>query len=230
MPARFMRGTPLALTEIEMQLIPGFSPRSTAVLRSRYKYTGTDCDCRFCTQTTEKKNCCGSAGCICLPELIAAGCVSYEELLRLFLSEIQLQTFASRIEKLLKESEANPMFFRNAEHRKRFQSLRRSALFPLINLSEAYAAAVFLLTSDDFLWKQSKDFINQSCIRFKDIRIHGVDLDGYAIFHIARDLYHGTDHIAISELSDPELINDKLLRLIINAFLIRRHGIAAVPT
>lgn len=228
MPARFMRGTPLALTEIEMQLIPGFSPRSTGVLRSRYKYTGTDCDCRFCTQTTEKKKCCGSIGCICLPERIAAGFVSYGELLRLFLSEIQLRTFASRIEKLLKESEANPMFFRNTEHRRIFQSLRKSGLFPLLNLSEAYAAAVFLLTSDTFLWKQSKDFINQSSIRFKDIRIHGVDLDGYAIFHTARDLYHGTDHIAISELRDPELINDKLLRLIINAFLIRRHGIAAI--
>lgn len=230
-----MRGTPLALTEIEMQLTPGFSLRSTGVLRSRYKYTGTDCDCRFCAQTTEKKNCCGFATCICLPERIAAGCVSYGELLRLFLSEIQLRTFASRIEKLLKESEANPMFFRNAEHRRRFQNLRRSGLFPLLNLSEAYAAAVFLLTSDTFLWKQSKDFIDQSGIRFKDIRIHGVDLDGYAIFHTAKDLYHSTDHIAVSELSDSELsdselINDKLLRLIINAFLIRRHGIAAVPT
>ncbi|HEX2938275.1 MAG TPA: hypothetical protein VHO66_05080 [Ruminiclostridium sp.] len=230
MPARFMRGTPLALTEIEMQLIPGFSPGSNGVMRSRYKYTGTDCDCRFCTQTTEKKNCCGSAGCICLPERIAVGCVSYGELLRLLLSEIQLRTFASRIEKLLKESEANPMFFRNAEHCRRFQSLRKSGSFPLLNLSKAYAAAVFLLTSDAFLWKQSKDFINQSSIHFKDIHIHGVDLDGYAIFHTARDLYHGTDHIAVSELSDPELINDKLLRLIINAFLIRRHGIAAIPT
>ncbi len=229
MPARFMRGTPLALTEIEMQLIPGFSPRSNGVMRSRYKYTGTDCDCRFCTQTTEKKKCCGSTGCVCLPERIMAGCVPYEELLRLFIKEIQLRTFATRIEKLLKESEANPTFFRNAEHCRRFQNLRKSGLFPFLNLSEAYAAAVFLLTSDAFLWKQSKDFINQSSIHFKDIRIHGVNLDGYAIFHTARDLYYGTDYIAISELSDPELINDKLLRLIINAFLIRRHGMVAIP-
>lgn len=121
------------------------------------------------------------------------------------------------------------MLFRNAEHCRRFQGLRRSGLFPLLNLSEAYAAAVFLLTSDTFLWKQSKNYIDQSSIHFKDIRIHGVDLDGYAIFHTAKDLYHGTDHIAISELSDPELINDRLLRLIINAFLVRRHGIVAIP-
>lgn len=108
------------------------------------------------------------------------------------------------------------MFFRNTEHCRRFQSLRRSGLFPLLNLSETYTAAVFLLTSDAFLWKQSKDFINQNSIYFKDICIHGVDLDCYAIFHAARDLYHGTNHIVILELSDPELINDRLLRPIIN--------------
>lgn len=154
--------------------------------------------------------------------------IPYKELLRLFIKEIQLHTFAARIEKLFRESEANPMFFRNAEHRRRFQSVQKSGLFPLLSLSEAYATAVFLLTSDAFLWKQSKDCIDQSSIRFKDIRIHGVDLNGYAIFHTAKDLYQGTDHIALSELSDPELINDKLLRLIINAFLIRRHGITVI--
>ena len=154
--------------------------------------------------------------------------IPYKKLLRLFIKEIQLRTFAARIEKLFRESEANPMFFRNAEHRRRFQSVQKSGLFPLLSLSEAYATAVFLLTSDAFLWKQSKDCIDQSSIRFKDIRIHGVDLDGYAIFHTAKDLYQGTDHIALSELSDPELINDKLLRLIINAFLIRRHGITVI--
>jgi len=136
MPARFMRGMPFALTEIEMQLIPGFSLRSTGVLRRCYKYTGTDCDFRFCTQTTENKQCCGFGGCICPPERIAAGCVSYGELLQLFLSQIQLRTFASRIEKLLRKSDANPMFCRNTEHRRRFQSLQRSGLLPLLTLSD----------------------------------------------------------------------------------------------
>ncbi|MPM73818.1 hypothetical protein SDC9_120803 [bioreactor metagenome] len=52
-----------------------------------------------------------------------------------------------------------------------------------------------------------------------------MDLDGYAIFHMAKELYSGKSHITVSELSDPELINDKLLRLIVNAFLVRRYGI-----
>lgn len=184
-----MRGTPLALTEIEMQLIPGFFPRSNGVMRSRYKYTCTDCDCRFCTQTTEKKKCCDFADCICLPERIAAGCVSYGELLPLFLSEIQLRTFALRIEKLLKDSKANPMFFRNAEHHRRFQSMRKSGLFPLLNLSKAYASAVFLLTSDAFLWKQSKDFINQSSIHSGwAVDAQGINTASWGLFLTPADM------------------------------------------
>ncbi|MDD4406395.1 MAG: hypothetical protein PHO36_16730, partial [Parabacteroides sp.] len=67
---------------------------------------------------------------------VYAPSLPYEELLRLFIKEVQLRTFAVRIEKLLKESEVNPMFFRNMEHRRRFQSVQKSGLFPMINLSE----------------------------------------------------------------------------------------------
>lgn len=61
-------------------------------------------------------------------------------------------------------------------------------------------------------------------IRFKAIGIHGVDLGGYVLFHTARDLYQGTKHISLSELTDPELVSDETFRLLIAAFLIRRYG------
>lgn len=68
---------------------------------------------------------------------VSAPSIPYEELLRLFIKESQLRTFAARIEKLLKESEANPMFFRDVEHRRRFQSVQNSGLLPLLSTSEA---------------------------------------------------------------------------------------------
>lgn len=67
--------------------------------------------------------------------------------------------------------------------------------------------------------------VDSQLIHFEAIRIHGVDLDGYVIFHMAKELYSGKEHITISELSDPELINDKLLRPIVNSFLVRLYGI-----
>lgn len=52
-------------------------------------------------------------------------------------------------------------------------------------------------------------------IDFSAIRIHGVDLDSYVLFHTAKDLYTGTKHISLSELTDPELVSDSAFRLLI---------------
>nr|WP_319489912.1 hypothetical protein [uncultured Caproiciproducens sp.] len=189
-----MRDTPLATIEIEMQLIPGFTPRAYGTFRGQQRYVNPN------------------------P-------IQYEELLRLFLKEIELQAFALRVQRII---EVNQMLFRNAEHKKRFQSICKSGLFPKLEESYGYAAAIFLLSADAFVWSKTKSCVDSQLIHFEAIRIHGVDLDGYAIFHMAKELYSGKEHITVSELSDPELINDKLLRLIVNAFLVRRYGINVI--
>ena len=67
--------------------------------------------------------------------------------------------------------------------------------------------------------------VDSDIIRFQKIRIHGVDLDGYVLFHTARDLYEGTCRISLSELVDPELVSEDAFRLVLSAFLIRRYGV-----
>ncbi len=188
MITRFMRDTPLAAIEIEMQLIPGFTPRACGTFRSQQRYVNPN------------------------P-------IRYEELLGLFLKEIELQAFAPRVQRIIEaasnlgESEVNQMLFRNVEHKKRFQSICKSGLFPKLEESYGYAAAIFLLSADAFVWSKTKSCVDSKLIHFDAIRIHGVDLDGYAIFHMAKELYSGKSHITVSELSDPELINDKLSKL-----------------
>lgn len=197
MLAKFMSDTPLAAIEIEMQLIPGFSPRSRGVYQSQKNYL------------------------VPMP-------VQYEELLSLFIKEVEAQSFALRIEKIMREKEVNQKFFRTEDHKKRFHSIYKSGLFPNIEQSNGYAAAIFLLTADEFVWGKAKNYVESHHIYFKNILIHGVDLDGYIVFHMAKDLYFARPHITISELSDSELINDKVLHLIINAFLVRRYGITVL--
>jgi len=107
---RFMRDTPLAAIEIEMQLIPGFTPRAYGTFRSQQRHVNPN------------------------P-------IRYEESLRLFLKEIELQAFALRVQRIIKvvnsleESEVNQMLFRNAEHKKRFLSICKSGLFPKLEES-----------------------------------------------------------------------------------------------
>lgn len=86
-------------------------------------------------------------------------------------------------------------------------------------------AAVYLLSADRFLWGKSVSAIEPDRIRFQEIQIHGVDLDGYVLFHTARDLYEGTCRISLSELVDPELVSEDAFRLVLSAFLIRRYGV-----
>lgn len=125
MIARFMKDTPLAAIEIEMQLIPRFAPRGCGTFRSQQ---------------------------IC----INPSSIRYEELLGLFLKEIEIQMFALRVQKIIRESEVNQMLFRNSEHKKRFQSICKSGLFQKLNESYRYAAAIFLLSSDAFVWRKAK--------------------------------------------------------------------------
>ena len=61
-------------------------------------------------------------------------------------------------------------------------------------------------------------------IYFDRIRLGSVTLEQYILFHAARDVYLGTKHIRLSELTDRELIPDEILRLIVNAFVMERYG------
>lgn len=59
-------------------------------------------------------------------------------------------------------------------------------------------------------------------------RLGSVTLEQYILFHAARDVYLGTKHIRLSELTDRELIPDEILRLIVNAFVMERYGVDIV--
>ena len=60
------------------------------------------------------------------------------------------------------------------------------------------------------------------------IRLGGVTLEQYILFHAAKDVYNGTKHIRLSELTDRDLIPDEILRLIVNAFVIEKCGVEIV--
>lgn len=88
----------------------------------------------------------------------------------------------------------------------------------------AMCAAAYLLSADRILFERSVSAVKPDLILFRQIRIQGIDLRGYILFHSAKGLYQGTKHLSLSELTDPELIDDEVFYLIIAGFLIRRYG------
>ena len=127
--------------------------------------------------------------------------------------------FVSRVARL--SAQSHPCFFL-AGHRERFEPLWERHIRTAEE--DAMCAALYLLSADRFLWGKAISAIEPDIIHFQKIHIHGVDLNGYVLFHTAKDLYQGTKHISLSELVDPELVGDMTFELIITAFLIRRYG------
>ena len=211
MTARFMRGTPYAALEIEMQRPPGFRPRKSGTIISRCACSTQECDCSLCAH--KEKNGTGQTAkrCSCLCEQILAGCTPLSKLMGDLTAEAAEKPFVARVARV---SEDFSSIFFLAGHQERFDSLLDGKSNP----------------ADTDVWGKSVPAVKPDAVNFKEIQIHGVDLGGYVLFHTAKDLYQGTQHISLSELTDPELVGDEIFRLIIHALLIRRYGLEAIST
>jgi len=219
MTVRFMGNTPYADFEIEMQRIPGFRPRGSGIVVSSRVYGIKDGACQRRTKRGKNGTDRKERGCTCQRGRRMAACVPFDELLEQFAMEVAVSPFVARVSSV--SARNTPVFFLPG-HRNRFDRIWEA--HEETADEDALCAVVYLLSADRFLWGKSVPAILPNIIRFQEIQIHGVDLDGYVLFHTAKDLYKGTSHISLSELVDPELVSEDAFRLVITAFLIRRHG------
>ena len=223
MTARFMRGTPYAALEIEMQRPPGFRPRKSGMIISRCACSTQGCGCSLCAHKERNGTDQTAKRCSCLCEQILAGCMPLSKRMGDLTAEAAGKPFVARVARMSKDFSS--LFFL-AGHQERFDRLLDGKSNPAD--TDVLYAVLYLLSADRFLWGKSVPAVRPGTICFKEIQIHGVDLGGYVLFHTAKDLYQGTQHISLSELTDPELVGDEIFRLIIHALLIRRYGLEAI--
>lgn len=152
---------------------------------------------------------------------------SYADIVDYAVSWIQFEQLRSRIQEIFSAPDPEVIFC-DAKHRKIFctQMMEERKWNP-VHTTE-YAAAVFLLTAEEALWKKVRGNVMNTGIYFDRMRIGGVTLEQYILFHAARDIYNGTRHIQLSELTDRELVSDDVLRLIINASVIAICGAGVI--
>ena len=149
----------------------------------------------------------------------------YGELVRFFLEEIPPSRLAVRIINLKNRGEMKEFMFRSGQHKKRFREICGSGEYDFLHSDHGQAAAVFLLSADTFLWGRAKPCITKQGIRYKEMAVHGIEPDGYALFCAAKEMCGGRPGLSLSELGDSELIGDRLLQVILTGILISRHGI-----
>lgn len=198
----FMSNSHLRELEQLMQCIPNFSPKGHGILIiQRDEQLNKDC-----------------------MERIEAGTATAKEVLTETLSPVAYPPFQSRLRQYIKESEMNPMDYRNEKHRVVFECTLRKK-----NRKDyALMSALYLLTADCVLWRSVRPYAAGNVICFKDIRLHGLNENGYMLFCAAKDLYLGTDCLTISDLADTTLVPPKIFGLICNGMAVRRFGLGAI--
>lgn len=163
---RFMSDTTYAGVEQEMQHIPGFRPRRSGMVISHLS------------------GCLENQRSLC--ESHVTDCVPFYELLEVLAEEVAVSTFVNRVCRLT--GRRNPCFFQNG-HRERFLAMGEKCSRAIEEA--ATCSAVYLLSADRFLWSRALEVIDQEGIHFARIHIHGVDLDGYVLFHMAKHIDKG---------------------------------------
>lgn len=151
---------------------------------------------------------------------------TFAEIMAETVSAVKCPAFLRRLNQYLKESENNPMMYRNDKHKAAFESAVRKEN----KKNHALLAAVYLLTADGSLWRASKRQIINGCIGFEHIHLQNSTETAYALLCGAKDLYLGTKHLTVSDLADKDIVSPKVFALICNAMALRRFGLSALES
>ena len=221
-----------------------------------FKYTPKDVSCQLCTEYVKKLGCTSSSQsplvsvsadgencahslapplptksttlrgpqtCPWLAERIEAGVVGYREaVLETFPHERRL---FQRLSLLIKHYPGS--LWRNEQHERRMQYQRTVQGYHRRRDTNAYYADMYLLTSNDDIYRRTANCFCKHGIEFGYAVLKNTSPHNYALFMAARDLCDKTEAVTMADLAEPEVIDPEALRLIVNATLIARYGLAA---
>lgn len=132
--------------------------------------------------------------------------------------------FKARLEEYIRESESGPLPFKNEKHRAIFTE----AVKQMNQEDKREMSAVYLLTAENKLWKESKGKVGKRGIQLKRIRLWKSTPEAYTLLCSAKDLTQGTKHMTLRDLGDKEVIPAKIFAIICNAMSIRKYGLGAI--
>ena len=189
----------------------------------RFRYSNEDVQCKYCTEYRGKKDRCHLTQCPWIAERIEAGNVTYEEAVRSIVPRFCV--YRVRAERLIREYEDS--FWLDAKHKNRMQWFNHRLGYVPQRNTNAYYAAMYLLTSNEELHKRTSNCFYKLGVELSYAVLRDVSPHNYAIFCGASEIYNHQRCVTPSELADPEIVDDEAFRLLINAKLIAQYGTCA---
>ena len=201
-----------------------------------FKYTPKDVSCQLCTEYVKKLGCTSSSqsplvsvsadgencdrslapplptksatlrgprtSCPWLAERIEAGVVGYREaVLETFSHERRL---FQRLNLLIKHYPGS--LWSNEQHERRMQYQCAVQGYRRRRDTNAYYAAMYLLTSNDDIYCRTANCFCKDGIEFGYAVLKNTSPHNYALFMAARDLCDKTEAVTMADLAEPEVI------------------------
>lgn len=184
-----------------------------------FQYKPEHVDCKSCASFVRKKGCTAQS-CPWLAERIEAGTVGYKEAVmetfpRNAYMDARLHTVIHRFTGSL---------FLTPAHRQRMEQVKAQQGHRRRRDTPAYFSAMFLLTSNEELCTRTANCFCKHGIEFDYAVMRDASPHNYTLFSAARDIYTNSSGVAVSDLSNAEVVDTLAFSLIVNAMLVARYG------
>ena len=186
----------------------------------KFTYTAADVDCKMCTEYQQKIGCRHEV-CPYIEERIEAGVVTYEDAVTSMIP--RARGISKRLPKLFREYPGS--LWADTTHKNRMTEFNHRLGYNKRRNTPSYYAVMYLFTSNELLFQRTGNCFYHSGIEFAYAVLRGINTHNYALFYAAKGL-RNSGGVTVSELADPEVIDDEAFRLIINALLIAKYGTA----
>lgn len=154
--------------------------------------------------------------------------ITYLEMLHRTVNDYQIRGLYKKIKKLTEGGDEYVMLFINTNHKNRFNNFYKHAEKHNWNVikSNRNLAALFLLSGNEHLWKQIKSIVDENTIDLQQVDIHSSNEEVYDVYQAVRFILYGAENLTLEDLAEPEIIEDDIVLLITNSFIVNKYGIA----
>lgn len=187
-----------------------------------FPYAVQSCRCSNCRYVSEGK--CSLKECCCMAERVRAHTCTFTEILNTCFANVKDNVFHYRLRLAAERATMTKTCFLDREHRIRFLK----ALHRVRGNDKNLIAQLFILTATESLWNASDDAIGKSSISYLDIDFRAFSENDYLFYCIAYDLGNGTSHTDIEDLSNDEVVDFDLFRVVCSAIAISVYGYDAI--
>ena len=152
--------------------------------------------------------------------------ISYYEMLQRTINDYKIRGLYKKIKKLTEGGDGYVMLFMNANHKLRFNNFYKHAEkngWEVIK-SNKNLAALYLLSGNEHLWKQIKNIVSEDGICLKNIDLQSNSVDAYDVYQAVRFILYGAENLTLEDLAEPEIIEDDVVILITNSFIVNKYG------